>query len=214
MVAAFELAQQPLFVAYYRRSLPRFNKIKELLEGGAIGAIRQVHWQFCKAPNDIDISQQYNWRTDKNIAPGGYFDDLASHGLDLLQFFFGDITNIQGLYSNQQGLYSAADAVSASWQHSNGVMGSGNWNFGASDRRDSIEIVGSAGRIECSIFQDLPFALINQQGEQSFYIENPAHIQQYHVENMIAHLQGSQTHPSTGCSAAKTAWAMAEIFKC
>lgn len=214
MIDAFKQAQQPLFVAYYRRSLPRFSKIKALLGSGAIGAIRQVHWQFCKAPNDIDLSQQYNWRTDKNIAPGGYFDDLASHGLDLLQFFFGEISNIKGIHSNQQALYSAADAVSACWTHSNGTMGSGHWNFGANTRRDSVEIVGSSGRIEFSIFQDVPVKLSNQQGEQEFHIENPLHIQQYHVENIIAHLQGDSQHPSTGQSAARTTWAMDEIFKC
>jgi predicted dehydrogenase len=30
----------PLFVAYYRRALPRFVKIKSLLEEGAIGKTR------------------------------------------------------------------------------------------------------------------------------------------------------------------------------
>lgn len=214
MINSFEQAQQPLFVAYYRRSLPRFTKIKELLDSGAIGTPRQVHWQFCKAPNDIDLSQRYNWRTDKAIAPGGYFDDLVSHGLDLLQFLLGEISDIKGFHSNQQALYSSADAVSASWKHSNGTMGSGNWNFGADNRRDAIEIVGSCGRIEFSVFQDAPVRLFTQQGEQSFSIENPVHIQQYHVENIIAHLQGKSLHPSTGQSAASTTWAMNEIFKC
>lgn len=40
MLAACREAQVPLYVAYYRRALPRFLKVKELLEAGAIGDIR------------------------------------------------------------------------------------------------------------------------------------------------------------------------------
>src|SRR3954454_8504140 len=36
MVAACERARVPLFVAYYRRALPRFLKVKELVDEGAI----------------------------------------------------------------------------------------------------------------------------------------------------------------------------------
>ena len=43
MIAACEHAKVPLFVAYYRRMLPRFIKIKELVEIGAIGDVRFVN---------------------------------------------------------------------------------------------------------------------------------------------------------------------------
>ncbi len=213
MIAAFEKTEQALFVSYYRRSLPRFIQVQRWLESGAIGKVRQVHWQFCKPANEIDRSGQYNWRTDISIAPGGYFDDLASHGLDLIQHLLGDIKNVSGLHNNQQQLYSSADAISACWQHQDGVMGSGNWNFGASDRRDRIEIIGSAGRIEFSVFQEQPIQLFNNHGEKSLFIDNPTHIQQYHVANMLAHLNGQGQHPSTGYSAAKTSWLMAQILR-
>lgn len=42
MLEAFRAAATPLFVAYYRRSLPRFLKVKELLDRGAIGTVRSV----------------------------------------------------------------------------------------------------------------------------------------------------------------------------
>ena len=40
---AFNDKDIPLFVAYYRRSLPRFNKVKALLESGAIGQVRTIN---------------------------------------------------------------------------------------------------------------------------------------------------------------------------
>ena len=81
---AFKRNKLPLFVAYYRRSLPRFDKVRTLIESQIIGDIRHISWQLYKPANDLDLSKKYNWRTDANIAYGGYFDDLASHGLDLV----------------------------------------------------------------------------------------------------------------------------------
>jgi len=37
MIAAFEQANVPLFVAYYRRALPRFLKVKEIIASGRLG---------------------------------------------------------------------------------------------------------------------------------------------------------------------------------
>ena len=46
MIGACQEAAVPLFVAYYRRSLARFLKIKELLDAGAIGEVRFVSITF------------------------------------------------------------------------------------------------------------------------------------------------------------------------
>src|SRR5713101_4999361 len=43
MVAAFHALALPLCVAYYRRALPRFLKVRELLADRAIGRLTAVH---------------------------------------------------------------------------------------------------------------------------------------------------------------------------
>ncbi len=43
MVAACQAAGTPLFVAFYRRALPRFIKIKALIDSGAIGEVRFIN---------------------------------------------------------------------------------------------------------------------------------------------------------------------------
>jgi 1,5-anhydro-D-fructose reductase (1,5-anhydro-D-mannitol-forming) len=122
IVDVFAKKNIPLFVAYYRRSLPRFEKIKQIIDSGKIGNLRHISWQLQKAASPLDKSGAYNWRTDKKIARGGYFDDLASHGLDLFAFFFGDYQQVQGIVKNQQALYSAFDAITSCWIHKNGVL--------------------------------------------------------------------------------------------
>ena len=209
---AFEKANLSLFVAYYRRSLPRFNKVKTLLESNAIGEIRHIYWLLSRTPSDLDKSDAYSWRTDAKIAPAGYFDDLASHGLDLFIYLLGEIEDAKGIAINQQGLYSAKDAISGSWLHKSGVLGSASWNFGAYKRGDKVRIVGSEGEISFSVFLEEPIRLITTEGQKEFEIENPKHIQQFHVENMAKHLSNNVQHPSTGLTATHTAWVMDKIL--
>lgn len=210
---AFETAKLPLFVAYYRRSLPRFTQIKTWIDQNTIGNIRHINWHLSKPANNLDLSKTYNWRTDATIAPGGYFDDLASHGLDLFTFLLGDISRANGIAVNQQGLYTAKDAVSANWLHKSGVAGSGSWNFGSEKREDLVQIYGNYGKIEFSVFDEKPISLERSGITKQMAIANPKHIQLYHVQNIRQHLLGQSTHPSTGKTAAHTAWVMDKILQ-
>ncbi|MGB5371758.1 MAG: Gfo/Idh/MocA family oxidoreductase [Flavobacteriaceae bacterium] len=209
---AFLQREVPLFIAYYRRSLPRFDQIKRWLQAGEIGQIRRVCWHLAKPPSMIDKSGAHNWRTDKAVAPGGYFDDLASHGLDLFVYLMGDIAEARGVATNQLGLYSAMDTISGSWLHENGTKGEGSWNFGSDGYEDRAEIIGSGGRIIFSIFDDRPLVLENAKGQQTKTIAHPKHIQKYHVANIRDHLMGKLTHPSLGKSGLHTSWVMAQIL--
>ncbi|WP_276168252.1 Gfo/Idh/MocA family protein [Zobellia alginiliquefaciens] len=209
---AFEDKSLPLFVAYYRRSLPRFLKVKEWLDADKIGEVRHIRWFLGKPANAVDLSGEYNWRTDAKVAPAGYFDDLASHGLDLFAFLLGDFESASGTAVNQQGLYTAKDAITGHWFHENGITGSGTWNFGTQQREDSVEIYGSEGKISFSVFEDADVVLENEMGEKRLFIEHPKHVQQFHVENLKADLLEGQRHPSTGKTALHTSWVMDSIL--
>jgi 1,5-anhydro-D-fructose reductase (1,5-anhydro-D-mannitol-forming) len=211
--AAFEDRELPLFVAYYRRSLPRFLQIKEWIDHHKIGNIRHIHWHFSKQANDMDKSRAYNWRTDATIAPGGYFDDLASHGLDLFGFLLGSIKSAEGMAENKLGLYLAKDSITGHWKHSSGVTGYGTWDFGADKREDVVKIYGNEGNITFSVFGEDPILLERDDDTKSLIISHPEHVQWYHVQNIKANLLENTTHPSTGKTAAQTTWVMEQILK-
>jgi len=212
IVQAFKDKKLPLFVAYYRRSLPRFTMIKNLLDKGAIGKVRHISWHLSKPANELDLSKKYNWRTDKEIALGGYFDDLASHGLDLFSYLLGEYQHASGIGINQQQLYSSFDAISACWQHKSGVTGVGSWNFGCQNRIDKVVIYGSEGELNFSIFDEVAIKLNSNHQQQSLFIEHPENIQLHHVENIYKQLNNDQLHPSTGNTALHTSWVMDEIL--
>ena len=209
---AFKNKNIPFFTAYYRRSLPRFKQIKTWIDANAIGEVRHIKWHLGKPANDIDLSGEYNWRTDAKIATGGYFDDLASHGLDLFTYLLGNIKQVSGICENQQGLYSAYDSVTACWLHESGITGTGSWNFGCNEREDSVEILGSKGKISFSVFENYPLSLSNEQGEIKLSIENPENIQLDHVRQIREQLLGNSEHPSNGLTALHTSWVMDKIL--
>ena len=99
MIDACAAAGVPLFTAYYRRAMPRFARIKALLDAGAIGTVRVaavcVYRAFAPPPGALP------WRIDPAISGGGLFVDLASHQLDLLDYFLGPITDVSGVAANQ-----------------------------------------------------------------------------------------------------------------
>ncbi|MEX2591958.1 MAG: Gfo/Idh/MocA family oxidoreductase [Anditalea sp.] len=217
MLESCKGANVPLFVAYYRRTLPNFLKVKELVESGAIGDIRLVNIQMnqSKDPN-LAVSSATNWRIDPEIAGGGYFYDLASHQLDFLDFLVGPIKRAQGFSGNQAGLYPAEDIVSASFQFENGVMGTGSWCFTAGEvsKKDLTTLVGSKGQISYPSFGE-SFVLLetDERGKEKFDFEMPKHIQHFLIESVVEELLGKGKCPSTGISGARTNWVMESIIK-
>lgn len=118
----------PCFVAYYRRYLPYFQKVREMVMGGEIGNVINVQIRFAQPPRAMDHSNTNRpWRVQANIAGGGYFYDLAPHQLDLLQDMFGCILEAEGYKSNRGRLYDAEDTVSACFKFESGLPGSGSW---------------------------------------------------------------------------------------
>jgi len=213
MQQAFAQQQLPLFVAYYRRSLPGFKQIKQWLDDGEIGQVRHIHWQYIRPPSEIDLNQTTNWRTQKAVAKAGYFEDIASHGLDLLAYLLGKVSVAQGVASNQQGLYSAYDAVAASLLFESGVTGSGYWNFAADRNIDQVQITGELGQISFSVFAESLAVLETTDKYISHSMAKPSPIQGDFVRDMAAHLAAKSLHPSLAETAAHTSWIMDEILQ-
>lgn len=205
----------PCFIAYYRRYLPYFQKVKQLVLEGAVGRVVNVQIRFAVPPRDLDYnSTNLPWRVQRDIAGGGYFYDLAPHQIDLLQDIFGPIVYAKGYSTNRGGLYQTEDSVSASFQFHDGLPGSGSWCFvcDESARTDRIEIIGDKGQICFSVFTYEPIALHNSQGRTEIHINNPAHVQMPLIENVVRHLQGKTVCTADNLSATSVNWVMDRIL--
>ena len=205
----------PVFVAYYRRTLPGFLKIKNLIGAGEIGKPRFANFQILNYPSEDEKAGKLPWRVIPSIAGAGHFFDLGSHQLDFLDFLFGPVQKVSSLAVNQADYYSAEDFVSASFLFRENIVGTGLWSFSAcrEGNRDYFEIIGEKGMIKTSTFTYEPIVLENSKGRQELVNERPENIQFYLIEQIVRALSGNGEVVSTGTTAARTSWVMDEVVK-
>ena len=205
MIAACAAARRGLFVAYYRRAMPRFLAVRDWLREGAIGPVRAVGIVQHQPPAAEELSPAtLPWRVRPEIAGGGKFLDMGAHALDLLDWWFGPIAEVAGMAANRAGLYAAEDTVSACWQHESGVVGHGSWCYAAAETVDRLEIVGEAGEIAFEVFSDAPLRLRARGREESLAIPNPEHVQQPFIQSVVDQLTEHGRCPGDAASAART----------
>lgn len=205
----------PCFVAYYRRYLPYFGKVRALVAEGAVGKVVNVQIRFAVPPRDLDYNKtNLPWRVQADIAGGGYFYDLAPHQIDLLQEMFGPIIEAEGMTANRGGLYETEDSVSACFRFANGLPGSGSWCFVAheSAKEDRIDIIGDKGSLSFSVFTYQPIVLQNTEGRQEFVIENPPYVQLPLIRLVVEHLQNRAICQCDCVSATPVNWVVDRIL--
>ena len=211
-----ELTGVPCFVAYYRRYLPYFQKVKQVIQSGAIGTPANVQIRFSVPPRDLDYKSNGSlpWRLQPDIAGGGYFYDLAPHQLDLIQDIFGVITRAHGYCSNMAKLYKAEDTMSACFYFENGLPGSGSWCFVGhqSAKEDRIEVIGEKGMLSFSVYNYSPIQLVTSEGRSSIVVPNPPYVQLPIIRSVIEHLQGIGICECTSVSATPVNWVMDRIL--
>jgi predicted dehydrogenase len=191
-------------------------KARELVRSGIIGKPLVVNIKLYKEALERNQEpEDMHWHVFPEIAGAGHFFDLASHQLDYLDFVFGRITEVQGIAVNQAGLYPAEDTVNAAWKHESGVVGNGSWCFVVDENstEDFIQIIGDTGEISLPCFSHGMMTVKTRNGTEQFDFENPEHISQNLVEQVVNELRGEGKCVSTGESAARTSWAMDEMVK-
>src|SRR6187549_795932 len=143
-------------VAHYRRGLPLFNKIKQLIKDGAIGKVKLILLRTLQPPvSKIIIQTEDNWRIDPEISGGGLFHDLSPHQLDIMYWIFGTPQQAYVQAVNQGKLYNAPDLTMAQIEFANDIYFDGVWNFNVAETAatDSCEIIGDKGSIRFGFFR-------------------------------------------------------------
>lgn len=196
----------PLFVAFYRRALPYFLKVKELIDQRVIGEIRYVRVQLNWQPDEREVSTQPNWRVSPAVSGGGLFHDYASHQFDFLEYALGPVKTASGIARNQARLYSADDIVVATFEFESGVLGAGSWCYTVNkgQRIEETQLIGSKGKITFSFFENFIIKVETDAGLDEYTIPFPEHVQQPLIELIVNELRGGAKSPSTGDTGARS----------
>lgn len=206
ILEAFDAARVPLWVAYYRRALPRFVRARTLLRDGAVGRVTSVHIRVLDRLAGPE--QVKNWRLDPAIAGAGLFFDLASHCVDLIDFLIAPIREASGVALNTGGAYPAEDVTAAAFQIGERVAGTGVFNFNAAEKLDEIVCTGTGGELQLPVFTDGDI-LVRAGGQESIHpFRNPPHVHQPLIQSIVDELQGRGRCESTGESGARASWVL------
>ena len=210
MVDAFERAGAPLWVAYYRRALPRFLLVRDLLHEGAIGHPTSVHIEMTQVLASPAVAA--TWFFDPAIAGGGLLFDIGSHSVDLVDFLFGPVTRATGTSMNTGGAYAVDDLTAGSFSCGTDIAGTGVWNFNADRRRDELRVIGTRGTIVTPILDDRDVHVVAADGRITAHaVRNPPHVHQPLIQTIVDELRGRGVCPSTGISGARASWVLQQL---
>ncbi len=194
MIDACSAAGVRLWVAYYRRYLPRFTAVVAAVQAGAIGQVRatQTTWRDA-APVDLN-----GWRWNPEQNRGGVFYETSCHTLDFLDLLVGPLVGVSG--------HSTADLTSVvgCWTTETGVVGTGSWQFGVADPREDTVVIGTEGTVTFSSIRADPIRLVRGDEVTSLPIADPPHVHEPLIESIVGELSGGPPCVSTGVSGART----------
>ena len=206
MTAAFRQRGVPLWVAFYRRALPRFLLVRDLLREQAIGQLTSIHVELFDRLTTGDSALV--WRFDPTASGGGLFFDRGSHTLDLVDFLAAPIREVSGMSWNTGGTYAAEDVTVASYIVESNVPGTGVWNFNADAPLDRLRFVGAEGHLVTPIFIDGDVVITRDGKSEVHAVRNPPHVHQPLIQTIVDELNGRGRCESTGDSGARTSWVM------
>jgi len=214
MIAACRQGSVPLWVGYYRRALPRFLTVRDLLAADTIGDVRAVVSRHLQRPPGAEqfAGGGIPWRVDPERSGGGFFFEGACHTFDILDFLFGPIVGVRAFAGNQAKAYRPEDVVTASFRFSSGVHGSGTWCYTSDCDEEYNEIVGARGRIRFSTTAPAPIRIFRGDAMEELPVGDPEHVHQPLIQTIVDELNGRGACPSTGESGARTARVMEDIL--
>lgn len=197
-----------LSVAYYRRALPRFEKLREIVQDGTIGVPHLVEVrQFRKAPE----AAGQHWKSDPSIGGGGYFADMQTHGLDWLTYVFGLPQAISGWRMPKLASGLAEDAVSYQLNFET-IHATGTCFYKAQDDLESVTIFGDKGSVEMGFFRPSPITLRVSAGVQRIELPDPPHVHAPFVGKVLSYFRGLGANPCSATDALQANQIMAQIF--
>jgi len=175
-------------VAHYRRELPLFLKVKELIGDGAIGRVTLIKLSTLHAK-----ANKNGWRIDPATSGGGLFHDLSPHQLDIGYWLLGTPLRVTGNSLNQLENYDAPDISTIEVIFKNSVVLQGVWSFNVHETatQDLCEIIGTEGYIRFSFFKKSPIE-INGKIIEAEYPEN---IQKPMIERVVKYFRGESENP-------------------
>ena len=196
-----------LGIAYYRRLYGKVQRAKALLQSGLIGrpvvAEATCHDWF----HPVDGFR--GWLVDPKLAGGGPLFDIASHRIDLMNYFFGQPARVTGQLSTLVQPTEVEDNATVLIEYRNGVRGMVDVRWHSRTFRDEFRIRGTEGEINLTpLFGP---ELVYPGGSEE--IPAPQNLHYPCVEDYVNAVLDGTTLTSSGETAMVTDWVTEQVIR-
>lgn len=191
LTEAFHAAGIPLYVGHYRRALPRFLKIRQLLQEGAVGKVLSVDFYLNRIFDPEEAKR--SWLYNPSLSGGGKFYDIAPHTVDIFQFLFGQIREVSGSALNLNVGCPLENLVTMDVVTEQQVRGHLRFCCTAAEKADRMKVTGTDGTMEFSVHGKQDILLYDRRGRQrqQLLIPDPVTVEQPMVQTVVEDLLGT-----------------------
>jgi len=206
MNEAARAAGRVLGIAYYRRMYPKVVRAKQLLAEGVIGtpvlAEATCHDWF------YPVDGFRSWLIEPEMAGGGPLFDIASHRIDLMNYFFGDPGHVCGQRSTLVHPTRVEDNATVMVDYHCGVRALVDVRWHSKVARDEFRIRGTEGEMNLA---PLNGPLLTYPGGSE---QLPAHENLHYpcVHNFVDAVLTGAPLRSSGVTAAVTDWVTERVM--
>jgi predicted dehydrogenase len=168
-VPLLELYKQhpvPAMIGFSYRYIPAFRYVRELVQGGKLGAVRSFSIQYLQGWGAARYHCPYVWRFDRKVTGTGALGDLGSHMIDMARFLFGEFRELSAQLrtiiperpdpaTGEMTQVEVDDFASFQARMAGGVMGvfQTTRNAIGSDNQHEVSIYGDDGTIHASTLE-------------------------------------------------------------
>jgi predicted dehydrogenase len=205
MVETAEECGRVLGVAYYRRSYPKVQRAKKLIDVGAIG--RPVLAELTSHDWFDGTDKARSWLVDPAQAGGGPLYDIASHRIDVLNFLFGQPQRVSAHLSNAVHRYAVEDNATVMIDYSGGVRGIVDVRWHSKVKRDECRIRGTEGEMDLTPLNGPELSYPG--GRENL----PPHANLHYpmIENFVDAVLGKASLLASGASSLSTDWVIEQV---
>lgn len=190
LTESFEEAGVPLYIGHYRRALPRFLKIREMLNDKVIGDVKTIDFHL----NRIFSSKEAEttWLYNPVLSGGGKYYDIAPHTVDIINFLFGDIVEVKGNVKNLGIGCPLENIVEMYFKTEKGINGIAKFNCVAEEKSDRMLVTGTNGTMEFSVHGKTDVIVKDIHGNvlEQFDLPDPKAVEEAMVQSVVEDLLG------------------------
>lgn len=190
LTEAFEKEGVPLYVGHYRRAMPRFLKIREMIQNGQIGEVEWVEFYLNRVFSKKEA--ETTWLYNPALSGGGKFYDIAPHTIDIMNFLFENLKTVEGTVNNLGTGCPLENIVEFSFITEKGVKGRARFNCTAQEKSDRMTVIGTKGSMEFSIHgkTDVIFRDNVQKVQKMIDLPDPKTVELPMIRSVVEDLLG------------------------